>query len=182
MRPLFPRSLIRAYPDHPSCILTSPLFWARFSRRTALWRTYSPNTNYGPSSSLHKVPILDFHWSLCSPTLYTVCADHVLSFTDVTTGQRIKKIRAHRGIINALDRTMAGGAGMELVVTGSDDGTVKVWEREVEGRKQSVAIWEVGSPVTGVCWSTDGQHVYVGALDNEIHVRVFFGRPPLFWD
>lgn len=72
---------------------------------------------------------------------------------------------------------MAGGAGVELVVTGSDDGTVRIWEGE--GGKQSVAMWEVGCPVTGVCWSADGQHVYVGGLDNEIHVRVFlfFGGP-----
>ena len=138
---------------------------------TALWRTYAPNTNYGLLSSLHKAPILDLQWSLYSPTLYTVSADHVLNFTDVTTGQRIKKIRAHRGIINSLDRTMAGGAGIELIATGSDDGTVRIWDGE--GNKQSVAVWEVGCPVTGVCWSADGQHVYVGALDNEIHVRVF---------
>ncbi|KAG6369211.1 quinon protein alcohol dehydrogenase-like superfamily [Boletus reticuloceps] len=86
----------------------------------------------------------------------------------VTTGQRIKNIRAHRGIINALDRTMAGGAGIDLVATGADDETVRVWEGE--GGKQSVAAWEVGCPVTGVCWSADGHHVYVAALDNEIHV------------
>ena len=139
---------------------------------TALWRTYSPNTNYGLLSSLHKAPILDLHWSLCSPTLYTVSADHFLTLTNVTTGQRIKKIRAHRGIINTLDRTMAGGAGIELVATGSDDGTVRLWEGD--GDKQSIAVWDVGCPVTAVCWSADGQHVYVGALDNEIHVRVFF--------
>ncbi|KAG6369475.1 WD40-repeat-containing domain protein [Boletus reticuloceps] len=139
-------------------------------RSVSLWRTYSPNSNYGLLSSLHKAPILDLHWSLCSPTLYTVSADHILALTDVTTGQRIKKIRAHRGIINALDRTMAGGAGIELVATGADDGTVRVWEGGGEGGKQSVAVWEVGCPVTGVCWSADGQHVYVAALDNEIHV------------
>ena len=67
---------------------------------------------------------------------------------------------------------MAGGAGIELVATGSDDGTVRLWEGD--GDKQSIAVWDVGCPVTAVCWSADGQHVYVGALDNEIHVGVFF--------
>jgi len=90
--------------------------------------------------------------------------------TDVTTGQRQRKIRAHRGIINALDRTLAGGAGIELVVTASDDGSVKVWEGGDEGGKQPVATFEIGCPVTSVCWSADGSSVYVGALDNEIHV------------
>ncbi|KAH7912924.1 WD40-repeat-containing domain protein [Hygrophoropsis aurantiaca] len=139
-------------------------------RSVSLWRTYPPNTNYGLLSNLHKAPILDLQWSLISSTLYTVSADHLLSMTDVTTGQRTRKIRAHRGIINALDRTLAGGAGVELVATGSDDGTVRIWEGGDDGTKQSVAVFEVGCPVTSVCWSMDGQNVYVGALDNEIHV------------
>jgi Prp8 binding protein len=91
--------------------------------------------------------------------------------TDVTTGKRQRKIRAHRGIINALDRTLAGGAGIELVATASDDGSVKVWEGGEDGGKLPVAVFEIGCPVTSVCWSADGSAVYIGALDNEIHVR-----------
>ncbi|KAF9226804.1 WD40 repeat-like protein [Gyrodon lividus] len=139
-------------------------------RSVSLWRTYPPNTNYGLLSNLHKAPILDLQWSLYSPTLYTVSADHTMNTIDVTTGQRIKKIRAHRGLINSLDRTMAGGAGIELIATGSDDGTVRIWEGGEEGSKQSVAVFEIGCPVTSVCWGADGQNVYIGALDNEIHV------------
>ncbi|KAJ7636594.1 WD40-repeat-containing domain protein [Roridomyces roridus] len=110
-------------------------------RSVSLWRTYPPNTNYGLLSSLTKAPILDLQWSLCSPQLYTVSADHTLLTLDVTTGQRVRKIRAHREIINSVDRTMAGGSGTELVVTGSDDGT-----------------------------SADGANIYAAALDNELHV------------
>jgi Prp8 binding protein len=96
--------------------------------------------------------------------------------TDVTTGQRTRKIRAHRGIINALDRTMAGGAGVELVATASDDGTVRVWEGAESAGKASVAVFEIGCPVTSVCWSADGSNVYIGALDNLIHVRFMFSH------
>ena len=91
--------------------------------------------------------------------------------TDTTTGQRARKINAHRGIVNVLDRTVAGGAGIELVATGADDGTVRIWEGGDEGAKHSVAIFEIGCPVTSLCWSADGTSVYIGALDNEIHVR-----------
>lgn len=143
----------------------------------ALWRTYPPNTNYGLLSNLSKAPILDLQWSLFSSILYTVSADHTLCLTDVTTGQRVRKIRAHREIINSVDRTMAGGAGIELVATGSDDGTVKIWEGGEEGGKQAVATFEIGCPVTSVCWSADGSNVYIGALDNEIHVRLLIFFP-----
>jgi len=139
-------------------------------RSVSLWRTYPPNTNYGLLSNHAKAPILDLQWSLFSPILYTISADHTLSMTDVTNGQRVRKIRAHREIINSIDRTMAGGGGTELVATGSDDGTVKIWEGGEEPGKQAIASFEIGCPVTSVCWSADGANVYVGALDNEIHV------------
>jgi len=60
-------------------------------------------------------------------------------------------VRKHHGIINALDRTLAGGAGVELLATGSDDGTVKVWEGGDEGNKHAVRTFEIGCPVTSVC-------------------------------
>jgi Prp8 binding protein len=65
---------------------------------------------------------------------------------------------------------MAGGAGIELLVTGSDDGTVKIWEGGEDCGKSAIGTFEIGCPVTSVCWSADGQNVYVGSLDNEIRV------------
>lgn len=94
--------------------------------------------------------------------------------TDVTTGQRTRKIRAHKEIINAVDRTMAAGSGTELLATGSDDGTVKIWEGGDEAGKIPVATFEVGCPVTAVCWGKDGNTVYVGAIDNEVHASQLF--------
>ncbi|KAF9000249.1 U5 snRNP complex subunit [Cyathus striatus] len=139
-------------------------------RSISLWRTYAPNTNYGLLSSHAKAPILDLQWSLYSQLLYTVSADHTLGITDVTTGQRLRRLRAHREIINSVDRTMASGAGVELVATGSDDRTVKLWEGGEEGSKHPISSYDIGCPVTSVCWSADGQNVYIGAIDNEIHV------------
>ncbi|KAF7303513.1 WD-REPEATS-REGION domain-containing protein [Mycena indigotica] len=139
-------------------------------RGVSLWRTYPPNNNYGLLSSLAKAPILDLQWSLCAPHLYTVAADHTLITTDVTTGKRVRKIRAHREIVNSVDRTMAGGSGTELVATGGDDGVVRVWDGGEDGGKDPVTEFEVGCPVTAVCWSADGASVYAAALDNEIHI------------
>lgn len=163
------------FVSHGSRILTMP----SLTYESALWKTYPPNTNYGLLSNMTKAPILDLQWSLFSPILYTVSADQTLCMTDVNTGQRTRKIHAHRGIINALDRTLAGGAGVELIATASDDGTVKIWEGGEDAGKQSVATFEIGCPVTSVCWSADGANVYIGALDNEIHVRALLHFFPL---
>ncbi|GJE87415.1 WD40 repeat-like protein [Phanerochaete sordida] len=139
-------------------------------RSVSLWKTYAPNTNYGLLSALHKAPILDVHFSAVHPLLYTASADHTLGVVSLATGERVRKLRAHRGIVNSLDRTVSGVAGGELIVSGSDDGTVRVWEGGDEGGKAPVKVWEIGCPVTAVCWSPDGAVVYAGAIDNEIHV------------
>ncbi|KAF8318125.1 WD40 repeat-like protein [Clavulina sp. PMI_390] len=136
-------------------------------RSLSLWKTYPPNNNYGHITALHKAPIIDLQWSLTSSNIYTVSADKSLSFTDVTTGERVRKIRgAHSGMINSLDRVLAGGT--ELLASGGDDNYVRLWD--AEGTKDAVAEWNVGAPVTSVCWSADGAQVYVGAVDNAIHV------------
>lgn len=137
----------------------------------ALWRTYPPSNNYGHLPALHKTAITDLQWSLVSPLLYTVSADKTIIFSDLITGQRAKKLRGHAGVINAISRTVAGG-GTELLATASDDGTVRVWEGGSEGEKYAVAEWEIGCPVTAVCWGPDGNSVYIGALDNLIHVGI----------
>lgn len=88
------------------------------------------------------------------------------------TGQRAKRLRGHTGIINAISRTASGTAGAELLATAADDGTVRVWEGGEEGEKYPVAEWEIGCPVTAVAWGNDGNTVYIGALDNLIHVSI----------
>lgn len=68
---------------------------------------------------------------------------------------------------------MGAGSGIELVATGSDDGTVKIWEGGDDMDKQPITTLEVGCPVTAVCWGQDANTIYVGAIDNEVHVRIF---------
>ena len=106
----------------------------------------------------------------------------MLRMTDLSTGQSVKKIRAHREIINSVDRTMGSGSGIELVATASDDGTVKVWEGGDEAAKAPVATFEVNCPVTSVCWGPDGNTLYAGAIDNEIHVCFVFCALKTFSD
>lgn len=149
------------------------------SSSAALWRTYPPNTNYGQLVNLHKTAITDVQWSLLSSSLYTIGADGNLCISDLTTGERIKRVKAHRGVINSLDRTAT--AGTELLVTGGDDGWVRVWDVGSDGQgddaKEPVKEWSLGFPVTAVCWSVDAAQVFVGGLDNCIHVGLPLPAP-----
>jgi Prp8 binding protein len=52
-----------------------------------------------------------------------------------------------------------------LVVSGSDDGTTKLWDVR---SKRAVKTLENGYPVTGVCFSGDNSSVFAGGLDGDI--------------
>lgn len=110
--------------------------------------------------------MLDVQWSLTAPSLFSCSADKTVAVSDLTTGVRSQRWRGHSGVVNSLDRAIAGG--QELVASGSDDGWVCVWE---EGERETVMELEVGSPVTAVCWSGDGTQIFVGGLDNVVDVR-----------
>jgi WD40 repeat protein len=83
------------------------------------------------------------------------------------TGQPIRRHRGAKGCVNSLDVT---NSSRELIVTGGDDGKVRVWDVE---EKEPVETIELGYPITAVAWSADGQQVFIAGLDNDVHVCTF---------
>jgi len=80
-------------------------------------------------------------------------------------------------VVNAMDRSIAaGGGGMELIATVGDDGLLKLWESPNDSDfsssagKKAVVSHSLGCPITSVAFSADGQSIYCGALDNQIHI------------
>jgi WD40 repeat protein len=104
-----------------------------------------------------------------TPRLFTASADATLIVWDALNGQKLRRLRGHHGIINAVavSRGPVRGAA-ELLVSGGDDGNVMLWDWENSGKPRD--SFKVGYPVTAVEFSEDGSQVYVGGLDNEIHV------------
>lgn len=54
-----------------------------------------------------------------------------------------------------------------LFASGSDDGNVCIWSRE---EKKPREVLKVGYPVTALEWTKDGSGLFVGGIDNQIHV------------
>ena len=149
----------------------------------ALWNTYPPHENYGVLPNVHKQAVLDIAFSLDSETLYSVRiplryndqanqqggADGALVLTSPRTGERLGKYAAHYGPLNSIAVAISGGR--ELVLTGGDDGTARVFDPTRVG-KDPVAVFDDGRdcPVTAVEWSKDGNQCYVGGVDNEVKV------------
>ena len=59
-------------------------------------------------------------------------------------------------------------------MSGGDDGVVRLWDQDVEGKRPVIEIEGTGMPTTAVCFSGDGAQVFVGGIDNEIQVSFPF--------
>ncbi|GAA5836778.1 hypothetical protein JCM11251_005785 [Rhodosporidiobolus azoricus] len=129
-----------------------------------LWKTYGDCANYGILRTGKGTPT-SLAWT--SPTtLLAGSSDHTLFLFDLKTGEVVRRFRGHGAVVNAVD-VQRGGAGRGLIASASDDGTVRVWSQDA---KEEIEVVELGYPITAVKWSEDGQSLFLGGLDNDIHV------------
>jgi Prp8 binding protein len=128
-----------------------------------LWRTYGDCENYGVLNG-HRGAILDLQWSRDGDILFSASADMHLASWDLTTGQRIRRYIGHEEIINAMDISRRGE---ELLLSGSDDGTIGIWDPRT---KHAVDYIETDFPITAVAMSEAGNEIYSGGIDNDIRV------------
>ena len=71
----------------------------------------------------HKGAVLDLRWSRDSRVVFSVSADKTVASWDLETGLRIRRHVGHEEVINCLD---VSRRGVELLVSGSDDGFIGV--------------------------------------------------------
>ncbi|GAA5918639.1 hypothetical protein JCM1841_002288 [Sporobolomyces salmonicolor] len=129
-----------------------------------LWRVYGDCQNYG-ILRLGKGAATCIAFT-SNTTLVSGSSDHTLFLFDLKTGEVLRRFRGHKGTVNSVD-VQRGGMGRGLIASASDDGTVRVWSEEA---KEEIEIVELGYPITAVKWSEDGQSLYIGGLDNDVHV------------
>ncbi|KAL2193309.1 WD40-repeat-containing domain protein [Corynascus similis CBS 632.67] len=132
-------------------------------RTIMLWRTYGDCENYGVLNG-HRGAILDLQWSRDSDILFSASADMHLASWDLTSGQRIRRYVGHEEIINSMDISKRGE---ELLISGSDDGTIGIWDPRT---KNAVDYIETEFPITAVAISEAGNEIYSGGIDNDIKV------------
>ena len=113
----------------------------------------------------HKNAILDVKWSSDSEHIVTASADKTLGWYDACTGDRIKRFMGHSKVVNAVDTTRGEGTSPTLVVSASDDATVRLWDARVRGHVMQLTH---KYQVTSVAFSLDAHTVYTGGIDNVI--------------
>ncbi|KZF24267.1 Ca2+/calmodulin-dependent protein kinase [Xylona heveae TC161] len=132
-------------------------------RSIMLWRTYGECENYGILNG-HKGAVLDLQWSRDSRVVYSASADAMLASWDLDTGLRIRRHVGHEEVINCMD---VSKRGEELLISGSDDGSIGIWDPR---QKEAVDYIETEFPVTAVTLSEAGNELYSGSIDNDIKV------------
>lgn len=105
---------------------------------------------------------MDLCWSRLGEYVFSGSADTTLASWDLETGTRIRKHEFHTEIVNSV---CISPRGEDLVVSGSDDGSVAIWDPRV---KRAADYIETEYPVTAVAVAEAGNEIYTGSIDAEI--------------
>lgn len=138
-------------------------------RSISFWKTYGNNENFGFIPFAHKYAITSLAISKKSPSnpfIVTGSADNNIGVWDSKSGKLIRRLRYHSDVINAL--SLSKNPSNELLVSASDDSKICVWDPLESKYPIHIINWH--SPVIAVEWSDDGSTIFIGGLDNEIHV------------
>lgn len=65
---------------------------------------------------------MEIHFSPSGESIYSCSIDKFVSVWNVTTGQRVRKMKGHQNFINSVG---SARRGVETLVSGSDDNTSK---------------------------------------------------------
>ncbi|KAF9312761.1 hypothetical protein BG003_005949 [Podila horticola] len=126
-----------------------------------LWNTYGDCDNFGVIKG-HIGAVLELHWSRDGSMIFTASADKTCGVYDVQTGERIKRFKGHTSFVNSCSPARRGP---ELLASGSDDGSVKIWDLRA---KNAVESFDSQYQITSVSFSDAGDLVFAGGIDNNI--------------
>lgn len=132
-------------------------------RTIMLWHTYGQCENYGTMTG-HRGAVLDLQWSRDSNNLFSASTDMTIASWDLETGLRVRKHTGHEDVVNCIDLSKRG---QELLISGSDDGTIGIWDPR---QKSAVDYLDTDYPITAVALAEAGNELYSGGVDNKIQV------------
>ncbi|CAG9134776.1 unnamed protein product [Plutella xylostella] len=136
---------------------------AGFDRQIFIWNVYGQCENIMVMKG-HTGAIMELCFSPDGGHISTASTDNTLAVWDLPTGTRIKKLKGHTNFVNSVS---GARRGPELLVSGSDDGSVKLWD--VRQRNPAASL-DATYPVTAVLFNDTAEKVISGGIDNVIKV------------
>lgn len=123
-----------------------------------------PATAARPVHAGHKNAVLEVHWTPDGERLLSCSPDRSVRAWDAASGQQVKKMAEHTDIVNSCCPLRRGPP---LLVSGSDDGTARVWDLR---SKRSVRTFTEKYQILAVEFAEAGDQIYTGGIENVVHV------------
>merc|ERR1719322_180443 len=129
-----------------------------------IWNVFGECENIFVYKGAHKGAILDLQFNVDGTCIYTASTDKTVGLFDIETGEKIKRMKGHNGIVNACSVSRRGN---ELVASASDDCTVKIWDSR---RRSAIKSFQSKYQVTSICFDDGAQNVITSGIDNDIKI------------
>lgn len=133
-------------------------------RHIMYWDVFGECLNYHQIPHAHKGSILDLQFGQEGEHIFTASSDNTVGMFDFQTGQRVKRMKGHQGIVNACH---AARRGDPLVVSASDDCTIKIWDTR---RKGYIDDLKCRYQMTAVTFNDTSDQVICGGIDNVVKI------------
>merc|ERR1711894_191334 len=135
---------------------------AGFERNIFMWNVYGECENYHVINAAHAGAILQLCFNEDGNHFYTASTDKTVGVFDTHTGQRVKRLKGHTLYVNSCHPARRGPP---LVVSGSDDCTVRVWDQR---HRASVVNMNAIYQVTAVSFGDSSDQVVSAGIDNVV--------------
>merc|ERR1719322_845874 len=124
-----------------------------------IWNVFGECENIFVYKGAHKGAILDLQFNVDGTCIYTASTDKTVGLFDIETGEKIKRMKGHNGIVNACSVSRRGN---ELGASARDDCTVKIWDSR---RRSAIKSFQSKYQVTSISLSHNGHHVLSNSMD-----------------
>lgn len=130
-------------------------------------RLFNPSTSrLIQTYSAHGYEVLDLSVSEDNSRFASVGGDKAVFLWDVATAQTLRRFTGHAARINAV--SFGGELGQSVLVSGSYDGTVKVWDLKARSERPIMTFSEAKDSVSSV--EVLGSEIFVGSVDGRVRV------------
>uniref|UniRef100_A0A914VXZ9 U5 small nuclear ribonucleoprotein 40 kDa protein n=1 Tax=Plectus sambesii TaxID=2011161 RepID=A0A914VXZ9_9BILA len=134
-----------------------------FDMRVFLWNVFGECENFSCIKG-HTGAIMEVHFAADSSMLFTASTDKTVRVWDMETGACVRKFRGHTNFVNSC---FPARRGPQLVCSGSDDGTVKVWDTR---KREAVTTLPNTYQLTAVTFNDTSEQVISGGIDNDLKI------------
>ncbi|KAK8203599.1 hypothetical protein M8818_005249 [Zalaria obscura] len=127
-------------------------------------RLFSPSSSkLIQTYSAHGYEVLDIAVSEGNDRFVSVGGDKTVFLWDVATAQTLKRYSGHAGRVNAC---AWGGEGDTVIISGSYDSTVKLWDTKSRSERPLMTLSEAKDSISSI--HVTGPEILVGCVDGRV--------------